>query len=200
MKSKSKKKTFIILGCCCLAAAIALAAYNVFLTYRAGVTSSQLSDMLEKASATNLEDGEDALLKEQADNGEMKTKTVNGVELVGQIALPTQGINLAVISEWSYPNLQISACRYSGSPSGQLVILAHNYDTHFGRLKYLKPGDAVTFTDVSGRVYNYVVTGTEIKGKYELNDILSGDWDMTLFTCTIGGKNRVVVRCDLADS
>ena len=29
--------------------------------------------------------------------------------------------------------------------------------------------------------------------------MLSGseDWDLTLFTCTLGGRTRYVVRCDL---
>jgi sortase A len=97
------------------------------------------------------------------------------------------------------PNLKVSACRLQGSPDGLLVILAHNFDRHFGRLGSLEAGDAAVFTDTNGKEYRYEVTGTEIKGKYELQDIVSGDWDLTLFTCTYGGANRVVVRCQLAD-
>jgi sortase A len=28
----------------------------------------------------------------------------------------------------------------------------------------------------------------------------SGDWDLTLFTCTTGGQSRITVRCVLKDS
>ena len=30
-----------------------------------------------------------------------------------------------------------------------------------------------------------------------MKELLSGDWDLTLFTCTLGGKSRVVVRCKI---
>jgi len=29
-----------------------------------------------------------------------------------------------------------------------------------------------------------------------VEEMCSGDWDLTLFTCTLGGKFRVTVRCD----
>lgn len=129
-------------------------------------------------------------------DGTLLTVNVDGYDIAGIISIPAIAVELAVISQWSYPNLEISACRYSGTPSGRLVLLAHNFKRHFGRINELQPGDAVVFTEPNGTVYNYEVTGTEIKGKYELQDILSGDWDLTLFTCTYGGANRVVVRCE----
>ena len=30
---------------------------------------------------------------------------------------------------------------------------------------------------------------------YDVEAMESGDWALTLFTCTIGGKTRVTVRC-----
>ena len=29
-----------------------------------------------------------------------------------------------------------------------------------------------------------------------VEDMISGEYDLTLFTCTYGGENRVTVRCD----
>lgn len=34
----------------------------------------------------------------------------------------------------------------------------------------------------------------------EIEAIWEGEWDLTLFTCTVGGKNRVVIRCALVDT
>lgn len=30
-------------------------------------------------------------------------------------------------------------------------------------------------------------------------EMTGGDWDLTLFTCTIGGKKRITVRCTLTE-
>ena len=32
-----------------------------------------------------------------------------------------------------------------------------------------------------------------------VQEMTDGDWDLTLFTCTVGGKSRVTVRCVLAE-
>ena len=31
-----------------------------------------------------------------------------------------------------------------------------------------------------------------------VEEMESGDWDLTLFTCTVGGRTRVAVRCALS--
>ena len=37
---------------------------------------------------------------------------------------------------------------------------------------------------------------TEVLAPTDIEGMESGDWDLTMFTCTIGGKSRVTVRCD----
>ena len=76
-----------------------------------------------------------------------------------------------------------------------MIIAAHNYRTHFGHLKELGTGDEVRFTDMEGNVFRYTVAELETLGKYDVDDMKSGDWDLTLFTCTYGGQSRVTVRC-----
>lgn len=195
-------RILVILGCCCLIAAAALYGYNGWVSDRAAKASNkltgELASLMESAASSGAGDGTDSLLGDPGMGSTQKsvsTLNVDGHETIGIISIPTIDITLAVLSTWSYPNLNISACRYSGTPEGQLVLLAHDYNRHFGLIYKLKPGDPVRFTATNSTVYNYKVTGTEIKGKYELQEILSGDWDLTLFTCTYGGENRVVVRC-----
>ena len=187
--------------------------YNQWISSQAASASEALTDtlssLLEESETTEPNNVADSLLgnsevgaeSSSAEESEpaLQTVSVSGYDIAGIIAIPAININLAVIAEWSYPKLKVSACRYSGAPSGQFVILAHNYKRHFGRINELQPGDPVIFTEPDGTVYNYEVTGTEIRGKYELKDIESGDWDLTLFTCTYGGANRVVVRCKRTD-
>ena len=78
-----------------------------------------------------------------------------------------------------------------------IIIGAHSFKYHFGYLKNLEQGDLVTFTDMAGNVFNYNVIYTEILAPFQLPDLEDGEWDMTLFTCTVGGRARVVVRLEL---
>lgn len=126
------------------------------------------------------------------------TMTVDEHGYIGIISIPDLGLELPVMSDWSYPNLKISPCRYKGSVfSGDMIIAAHNYRSHFGRLSELSGGETIVFTAADGRVYNYEVSQiTELDGKdIEGMDFGSADsWDLTLFTCTLGGRSRVTVR------
>ena len=129
---------------------------------------------------------------------EMPTREIDGQTYIGMLEVPSLELSLPVISEWTYPRLKKAPCRYVGSVySKDMVICGHNYDRHFGRLKDLAVGDEVRFTDMDGNVFFYSVCGTEQLGKYAVEDMLAGEWDLTLFTCTKGGRMRVTVRCKL---
>lgn len=119
-------------------------------------------------------------------------------DYIGYILLPALGIELPVMSSWSYDNLKISPCRYKGSAAGgDLIIAAHNYSSHFGRLDELRCGEEIIFTSADGTILKYEVIQTEnISGKdVEAMEFGSfDDWDLTLFTCTLSGQSRVTVR------
>lgn len=122
---------------------------------------------------------------------------------IGYISLPTLGIELPVMNDWSYDDLKISPCRYKGSAAGgDIIIAAHNYNSHFGRLSQLSGGEEITFTAADGKIYNYEVIQTEsIAGKdVEAMEFGSAEnWDLTLFTCTLSGQSRVTVRAVLKE-
>ena len=40
------------------------------------------------------------------------------------------------------------------------------------------------------------MTELELLWPEQTEEMLSGEWDLTLFTCTLGGRQRVTVRCD----
>ena len=131
-------------------------------------------------------------------NMDMPEETVNGVDYIGVLRIPVLELELPVISRWSYPNLQIAPCRYGGSAYlDDLIICAHNYSSLFGSLKSLQPGDTVTFTDVDGNEFCYEVVEVETLLPGAVEEMESGDWDLTLFTCTVGGQNRVTIRFEL---
>ena len=127
---------------------------------------------------------------------EMPEVEIDGAAYIGTLELPALSLSLPVLSQWSYAGLRQAPCRYKGSAYlDNLIIAAHNYPAHFGRLKELWAGDAVIFTDAEGTAYAYTVTETETLDGAAVRDMEAGDWDLTLFTCTPGGKSRVTVRC-----
>ena len=79
-----------------------------------------------------------------------------------------------------------------------MVICAHNYAQHFGRLKELKTGEIALFTGLDGTVTRYAVAEVQVLDSSAVEDMISGDYPLTLFTCTYGGRSRVTVRCDFA--
>lgn len=88
--------------------------------------------------------------------------------------------------------------------TGDMVICGHNYRSQFGPLRYAGIGMEVYFTSVNGTVYRFVVENRETLQPYEVSRALenyknssreNARWDLTLFTCNLGGATRCVVRC-----
>lgn len=72
----------------------------------------------------------------------------------------------------------------------------YNYATHFGRIRELSYGDRVIFTDMAGNVFVYEVADMETLRPYEGSQQCKGLWDLTLYTCTFGGEQRMTIRCE----
>ena len=133
--------------------------------------------------------------------GEMPVIGIDGYDYIGVLQIPSLDLTLPVISDWSYPALQIAPCRYEGSAyNGGMVIAGHNFDSHFGKLSQLEPGDEIKFIDLSGHTFTYAVAETEVLEATAIEEMVTGGWDLTLFTCTLSGQTRFTVRAALAGS
>ncbi len=131
---------------------------------------------------------------------EMPVVRINGYDYVGYVEIPALELKLPVLSEWDYSRLQIAPCRQHGSSrTDDLVIAAHNYRTHFGRLKELSEGDTVIFTDMDGIVNTYSIAKIDTVDPYDVDSVLNSEFDLVLYTCTVGGKTRVTVFCNRAE-
>lgn len=144
----------------------------------------------------------DAAAQVEREDGfpEMPTVTVDGHTYIGYLLIPDISLELPIQKGWDMDLLTRSPAGYHGSiPEGNLIIAGHNYKQHFAPLKKMAVGGRVVFVDVKGREYDYVVSEVLTVGGYETQRMLSGDedWDLTLFTCTVGGKSRVTLRCTL---
>ena len=190
-------------GLALMAAALLLTGYNLWEEHRAEQSAVRVLAALEPkaeapAPAAEMTDPGETEIPDYllAPEMEMPTETVEERDYIGVLELPALGLSLPVLSQWSYPALKEAPCRYTGSAyRGALIIAGHNYRSHFGGLKDLTPGDTVRFRDVDGNVFAYTVAEVETLDKYAVAEMQAGDWDLTLFTCTIGGAARVTVRC-----
>lgn len=184
----TRGKVSILLGLICFGIAIGIILYN------------QDEDAAAGASAAMLLEGVDAQITNVAidePTGDMKAVDVDGQSFIGIITIPAIDIRLPIQQEWSSENAKTSPCRYKGSVyTNDLIVAGHNYQRHFGKLNQLMSGDTIIITDVDGRQYYYEVTYTETIGTYDVDAMDAGDWDFTVFTCTIGGASRVTVRCE----
>ena len=210
-----KSTSFMAIGSLMLIASLGLMVYNICDNQRAGFESGYIAEQLESELAENTfeqktqkdrvhfvpeaptEEIPDYILNPEMN---MPTTQIDGADYIGILDMPTLGLKLPVMSDWDYPSLKIAPCRYSGSAyKGNFVIAAHNYTYHFGTIKNLGIGDRITFTDSDGNVFQYQVAAIETLDPYDVEDMVAGEWSLTLFTCTIGGQSRVTVRCESCD-
>ncbi|MCD8022281.1 MAG: sortase [Lachnospiraceae bacterium] len=196
-------KVLMLFGCMLLLGALALLAYN---QWEAGEAEAALQDAQEKleSAMADFVPGNtvpvSTALDVEPEAGWMSVIEIDGYEYIGYLSIPRYGLELPVMSKWSYAGLKIAPGRYEGSVwTDDLIICAHNYERHFGNLINLTEGDEVTFTDVDGNVFCYEVVEVERLQPTAIEEMESGDWALTLFTCTIGGQSRVTVRCARTD-
>ena len=215
MKKTRRGSLWIALGVLCFFGAAGLSVFNIWDSRRAEETVTVIAEeMLEMIPAPEETEfapesgAEDMYLSAEHEipdyilnpNMDMPKQEIDGDEYIGVLEIPMFGLSLPVASTWSYPKLRKTPCRYDGTAyQGNLIISAHNYDSHFGKLKNLPEGEIVTFTDVDGNVFRYEVSSRETIMPEDIEGMKSGDWDLTMFTCTYGGQQRVTVRCELVE-
>lgn len=176
--------TFICFGIVLLTAALSLFLFNQDEAYKADKASQEVLEQMQFDGTPN------------PYNNEMTVVEIDGYGYIGYLSIPDLNINLPVMSEWDYKRFKIAPCRYYGSTkSNDLVIAAHNYFCHFGKIAKLKPGDKISFTDMDGIVTDYQVDAIDILSPVAVEEMTNGEYDLTLFTCTYGSQSRITVRC-----
>ena len=202
MQKRQLGTILILLGALLLAGALGLLGYNQWDNGRAQKAAAQVLDQLE----TTLDEQENhlqLLVPTQVDDTarEMTVTAIDGWDYIGYLSIPSIGLALPVMSEWSYAGLKIAPGRYSGSTyADNMVVCAHNYAKHFSPIKWLAEGAQVYFTDMDGMRWSYEVSYVENLQPTQIEKMTektedSDNWDLTLFTCTTGGRARCAVRC-----
>lgn len=182
------------LGAIFLLAALGLVIFNHEQAEQAADASDRTLPVLQTAIAERAQESRPVPGSMEA----TEPLEIDGEQYLGILTIPALELELPVLSDLSSAKLQLGPCRYYGTIDRDLVIAAHNYARYFGRLSELHTGDVVYLTDVSGHRHSYRVSGVEILGATAIEEMLQSGYELTLFTCTYGGAERVTVRCELA--
>ena len=147
-------------------------------------------------AAIMLQDVQEIIPENNIEPAKLTIAEVSGYEYIGYISIPTLELELPVMADWDYDRLKIAPCRHFGSPENDdLVIAAHNYKNHFGRLGRLKAEDTVIFTDMEGGSNTYAVRSVTRVEPTDVEAVQDSEYDLVLYTCAFSGEERIVAGC-----
>ncbi|MGM9546902.1 MAG: sortase [Oscillospiraceae bacterium] len=128
---------------------------------------------------------------------DMPTVRTGSYDYIGYLDFPGYGLTMPVAAEFSFPAMEISPCRHTGSVyNDNLVVAGHNYKTEFDVLFRLKAGDTVTFTDVDGNVFTYTVREFASVTPDDSDTVMNSGYALTMYTCNWDTTERVTVFCE----
>ena len=197
---------FLVTGAVLLVAALLLFLHNeredAYAGAAAGTALSAIQEaidgqtippMLDLSEEDEIEPTEETI----PEPTELTVVNIDGNYYIGYIAIPNLELELPVMADWSMEKLQIAPCLQYGSPlTDDAVIAGHNYKEHFRPLHEIEQGEYLTFTDMTGYTIAYNVVDVKTIDPRSVYEVINSEYDLTLYTCTIGGASRVIVSCN----
>ena len=162
----------------------------------AGQTAEILLKQLENPTILSPKEPENTVTQHTST---LPTVAYMGFDMIGSIHIPSVGLHLPVLNEWNDESLKAAPCRYQGSiAEGNMIIMGHNYRKHFRPLHDVKEGAEVIFENVLSKQYKYRVAEIEYLHRTQ-GEALPSEYPLSVFTCTPGGLERIVLRCERAE-
>ena len=144
MRKASPGVICVLLGVVLLLAALGLYGYNRWEDAQAGAEAQTVvQDLQEKVVEQTQSAASAPAIDTSSLDPELPVVELDGYEYVGTVSIPAIGIDLPVMSEWSYP-----------------------------------------------------VSAIEVHDPTDVEAVEHSGHDLVLYTCTYGGKTRIVVFCD----
>lgn len=189
----------IAAGLLSLGAAGLLFLRNERLELAAQAVNSGILPRLESAllkAQENTEDSAENGSQSLFDGMQEPSIEIDGRRYLGILTIPSLQLQLPVLADCTEENLKLGPCRYDGTVADHNMIIAgHNYRRQLSPIKQLQPGAVISFLDVAGNETVYEVSERALIGGLETEEMYAGEWDLTVFTCNLGGKSRVTLRC-----
>lgn len=211
---KEKTELSIIIGICGVTLVIMGSVVGVFhMTHESNISTETqfiISDIESRVDYSGIHETSVNTSKLDATYSTESTETVDNI---GKLGLPNDGRNyfgiieipelnlkLPVLSEYTDANMKTTPCVYAGSISeNNLVIVGHNYDSQLAILNDLEADAKVNIklTLLDGSTYTYTSFAMESLNPDQVDEMISGKWDLTVFTCSYSGENRIAMRCNM---
>lgn len=133
--------------------------------------------------------------REELGNYAMPAVEIDGNDFAGLLEVKSYGIKLPVFAVWNEGNTAKCPAVYTGSAyNGSLVIGGRNTEKQFAFAGRLEGGEAISFTDVLGRVFSYTVEAVKHSEKISSDVLVSNEYALTLFVKL--GSGYLIVRCN----
>ncbi len=197
-------KVLIFIGLLSVIAGLFYGGWNYYRGFRAGKQSNEIISVIKQEVKT-VDSSNESITPDYILSPEMEMPTieVDGHNYIGEIIIPDLGLELPVMADWSYPQLDISPCRYMGSAYlNNLILMSHDYPQHFGYTYKLQQGARAIFIDVSGNKFEYELVNTEELWPTDVAILEqeSDQYDLTIFACIYNGEMRTVGRFKLLNT
>lgn len=162
--------------------------------------SNKSYDFLSNQNTTNIIT--EKIVEEKEYPKEEILETYNGYEVCAKLVIPEISLETNVIANYSEEALRNSVVKFWGvEPNniGNFCIAGHNFKNKnmFSKLKKLKLGDKLFITDKKiGKVeYEIFKIDTVLPEDVScLKAVTEGEKEVTLITCTMNSKKRIVVK------
>lgn len=190
-------KLLFFVGIVCM---IAAGIWYGALMYREAKAGQRAEALLE-AVVSLREETQDQMQYDKVETVVLQGGSVDKEEILMDVfailEIPSLGIKVPVLDQWSMEALGSAPCRYSGTiEQNDLVLLGHNYEGHLGALKLVQPGAVVQLELMDGSQVRYEVKETFVIEPMEREKVEQSGYPLTIFTCTPGGQARLVVNCE----
>ena len=128
---------------------------------------------------------------------EMPVVEIEGNDFVGMIEVPKYSKALPVYSSWEKNKITDFPCRYMGSMyDGSLIVGTVEDHGQSDIAKGIAGGDELTFTDVTGLKYNYIITDAYKTKDVSTEALTAIDGELVLFVRSTYGTDYMVICCN----
>lgn len=183
MRKRWVRRLLLGVGCALILCAAALTVIWQISMKNAAMRSQEHAALLKQL----LPQDRTAVPEVRADN-EMPALSLDGVDYVGLVEIPSQDACLPVRSDWARD--LPAPCVFSGSLyDGSLVIGAGSQSGQMPFYAQLDSGDVLFFTDMTGCCYAYRINFIEYRDHADAQAFSEHESEITLFI-----KNQQAVR------
>lgn len=166
----------------------------------------QVYDKENKELTQLFHEEEQKMENENSKNDKKQKKKIDleykGQKVIGLIKIPTIDLEYPILEKTTKLAMATSISRYYGgaiNEYGNVSLAGHNNysGTMFGKNKYLKKGDQILLTDLTGKtlkyeIYKIFVTHPDDTDVLETKDKMIRE--VTLITCKNGRSERLIIK------